>query len=329
MHTVVSEHFEGRLKTVSCGKGSERITFLHSEQLMERTGLSDECLSKDDRLSSKKPSPPIPASPSAAKGKRPTKQLYQPPSAQKQSSDSSSTSQTANNPVTKDDDDDDWDALYDDSGECIKPDIVKEFKNVLKLDDEKSNGKQGKKIEKNKMTFESASSGLSDYCLKDGPASTSSVLLTDNEYAHVLEIYDFASDLKTPDLFTRIASAGSTDFEIVWVDDTHALAVFGSEVTANAALRFTFPDLKVRVLSQATSESRLKARRSTDRLLPFKKRPQTSLDAARRLVGRHLGLKVQVSREQLEAEKKVLQEAKDRRRQSKKQTNDIWEGNVD
>ena len=299
---------------------------------MERTTLSDECSSKDDRLAPKKPSSPSPASPSAVKGKRPTKQLYQPPSAQKQSSDSASTSQTANNPVTstsKDDDDDDWDALYDDSGECIKPDIVKEFKNVLKLDDEKSDGKQGKKVEKKKIIFESASSRLNDYCLKDGLASTSSASLTDNEYGHVLEIFDFASDLKTPDLFARVASAGSTDFEIVWVDDTHALAVFGSEVTANAALKFTFPDLKVRVLSQATSESRLKARRSTDRLLPFKKRPQTSLDAARRLVGRHLGVKVQVSREQLEAEKKVLQEAKDRRRQSKKQTNDIWEGNVD
>lgn len=127
---------------------------------------------------------------------------------------------------------------------------------------------------------------------------------------------------------THVCDHSSSDFDIVWVDDTHALAVFGSQVAANSALQFAFADLKVRVLSQATRESRIKAKKSTDRLLPFKKRPQTSLDAARRLVGRHLGLKVQVSKEQLQAERKVLQEAKERRRQVRRQTNDVWEGNV-
>lgn len=136
------------------------------------------------------------------------------------------------------------------------------------------------------------------------------------------------SPLVPVDRHSDPSRCSSSDFDIVWVDDTHALAVFGSQVAANAALHFTFPDLKVRVLSQATRESKNKAKNCTDRLLPFKKRPQTSLDAARRLVGRHLGLKVQVSKEQLQAEKKVLQEAKDRRRQIRKQTNDVWEGNV-
>ena len=97
---------------------------------------------------------------------------------------------------------------------------------------------------------------------------------------------------------------------------------------ANAALGAVIPDLSLRVMSQASPASQAKAKKSPDRLSHYKKRPQTSLDTARRLVVRHLGVNVQVSREQMLAEKKLLQEAKDRRRQERKQATDVWEGNV-
>lgn len=263
------------------------------------------------------------------KSKRPSKKLYQPPSASTVESKPSPVQKSATSPSkssaatasSSNDIDDDWDSLYDDSGECVKPELVKDFKKLMKLDEE--DDETSRNCSKPIINFEATSQSFNDFI---GDSSGS---ITDHEYGHVLEIFDFPADLKTPDLYTRIAAIGSNTFEIVWVDDTHALVVFESEKCAVTALRHGFLDLKVRVLSQATKESRLKARRSTDRLLPFKKRPQTSTETARRLVGRHLGLKVEVSRDQRLAEKKALQEAKEQRRQSKKQTNDVWDGNVD
>lgn len=85
-------------------------------------------------------------------------------------------------------------------------------------------------------------------------------------------------------------------------------------------------DLSLRPMSEATEASKLKAKSDLERLTQSKKRPQTSLDTARRLVGRHLGVTVHVSRESMLAEKKLLQEARDRRRREKKQAADAWEG---
>lgn len=51
---------------------------------------------------------------------------------------------------------------------------------------------------------------------------------------------------------------------------------------------------------------------SPDYLLPAKERPQTSAALARRLVTGALGVKSSVSKEQREAEKRQLQEAKGR-----------------
>lgn len=44
----------------------------------------------------------------------------------------------------------------------------------------------------------------------------------------VIEVYGFSSDLKTVDLMNQFAAFRKNHFEIVWVDDTHALAVFES-----------------------------------------------------------------------------------------------------
>jgi len=44
----------------------------------------------------------------------------------------------------------------------------------------------------------------------------------------VIEVYGFPSDFKTVDLMNQFAGFRKNHFEIVWVDDTHALAVFES-----------------------------------------------------------------------------------------------------
>ena len=101
-----------------------------------------------------------------------------------------------------------------------------------------------------------------------------------------------------------------------------------NEAAAREALRLSYPDLKLRPINQATQESRVKAKKCTERL-PYKPRPQTSVGAAQRLVGRHLGINIRVSKEEREKERQALKEARDQRLTRKQQTNDVWEGNVD
>jgi len=44
----------------------------------------------------------------------------------------------------------------------------------------------------------------------------------------VLEISNFPVEFKTPDLLMLFSRYKGTGFDIKWVDDTHALAVFSS-----------------------------------------------------------------------------------------------------
>ncbi|CAC5376711.1 unnamed protein product [Mytilus coruscus] len=79
---------------------------------------------------------------------------------------------------------------------------------------------------------------------------------------HVIEIYDFSSEMKTEDLLSAFSMFKSKGFDIKWVDDTHALGVFSSVIAANEALQFTHPLLKVGPLSLACRESKIKAKRA-------------------------------------------------------------------
>ncbi|CAG2182037.1 unnamed protein product, partial [Oppiella nova] len=120
----------------------------------------------------------------------------------------------------------------------------------------------------------------------------------------------------------------SRDIDIKWVDDTHALVVFSNSNAATEALKYIYPNVKLRPLSQAIKESKLKARKCSEFLQPFKQRPQTSASLARRLVTQSLGLRDRITPEQRAAERKKLIEAKERKRMAAKQGNDVWEGNV-
>lgn len=49
-----------------------------------------------------------------------------------------------------------------------------------------------------------------------------------NDGECVIEIYDFPAEFKTSDLINIFAAYRSKNFQIKWVDDTHALGVFPS-----------------------------------------------------------------------------------------------------
>ncbi|XP_056385458.1 coiled-coil domain-containing protein R3HCC1L [Hyla sarda] len=200
-------------------------------------------------------------------------------------------------------DEESWDSLFNDDGECLDPHHIKEP--TLK-EDENEGPKESRY----------------DYYGYE----PKELEIDDLELSHVIEIYDFPADFKTEDLVRAFASYQKKGFDIKWVDDTHALGVFSSPITARDALSSKNPLVKVRPLSQATRSSRAKARSCADFLQPAKDRPETSAVLARRLVISALGVRSTQSKAEREAERKKLQEARARRHLEAKQREDAWEG---
>ncbi|XP_004402284.1 PREDICTED: R3H and coiled-coil domain-containing protein 1 [Odobenus rosmarus divergens] len=112
----------------------------------------------------------------------------------------------------------------------------------------------------------------------------------EKDFAHVVEIYDFEPTLKTEDLLAAFSEFQEKGLKIQWVDDTHALGVFSCLASAAEALTKDFSVLKIRPLTQATKQSKLKALQRPKLLRLVKARPQTNTAVARRLVARALGL---------------------------------------
>lgn len=73
------------------------------------------------------------------------------------------------------------------------------------------------------------------------------------------------------------------------------------------------PFVRLKPLTQATVESRARAKKSALHLQPFRQRPETCAALARRLVTGALGVRLSTAREELENERRVLREAKGRR----------------
>lgn len=122
-----------------------------------------------------------------------------------------------------------------------------------------------------------------------------------------------------------------TGFDIKWVDDTHALAVFSSSRIGAYNIRYAskqclyifvlsaaaevltmgHPFVKLKPLAEATLESRLKAKKAgATSLQPYRQRPETCTALARRLVSGALGVKLPTAPEERENERRVLREAK-------------------
>ncbi|NWH64150.1 R3HC1 protein, partial [Geococcyx californianus] len=115
--------------------------------------------------------------------------------------------------------------------------------------------------------------------------------LSEGDFGHVTEIYDFSPALKTEQIMEVFSDFHESGFKIQWVDDTHALGIFSSSSAASQALGRRYPSLKIRPLIHATKQSKIKALQRPKLLYLAKERPQTDTVVARRLVSRALGLK--------------------------------------
>lgn len=198
---------------------------------------------------------------------------------------------------------DSWDNIYDDNGDCLDPSVMAELTaHVGEV-----------KISKPKKI------NYLDYQPKETDMDMAA-------YSHVIEISDFPVEFQTPDLLTAFRDYMSRGFDIKWVDDTHALGVFSSTIAAQDALKLAHPMMKLRPLSDASKQSRNKARRCQEFLQPYKARPETTAAAARRLVAGALGMTTRISKEQRDQERKQLKEAREKKKLDRKQKDAIWDG---
>ncbi|XP_044003429.1 R3H and coiled-coil domain-containing protein 1 isoform X2 [Aphidius gifuensis] len=195
----------------------------------------------------------------------------------------------------------DWDSLFDDNGDCLDPTLIEELTAAV-----------------GDVTIEQPKNDYKPF-VKPIEVST-------DEFAHVVEIYNFPSEYKTSDLAAVFSPFRNGGFELKWVDDTHCLGVFSSPLVAAEVLASDHSLVKTRPLSEATMLSKTKARKSAETLQPYRTRPETCAALARRLVTGALGVRLATARQEREQEKIVLREAKERKRLANQQRDDAWEG---
>lgn len=204
-----------------------------------------------------------------------------------------------------------WDTLFNDDGDCLDPHLLEEL--AVK------EGRKKESIQQPRFDYYNMS--------RDGDDDDDDDIdLSEDELSHIVEIYDFPEEFKTEDLLKLFQCYQQRGFDIKWIDETHALGLFSSAIAAREALRSKHPLMKLRPLSKASSATKAEARSCSDYLLPAKERPQTSAALARKLVIGALGVKSNLSKEQRDAEKRKLQEAKEQKRLAAKQKEDAWEG---
>ncbi|KAJ7325094.1 hypothetical protein JRQ81_018114 [Phrynocephalus forsythii] len=199
--------------------------------------------------------------------------------------------------------DESWDALFNDDGDCLDPRLLEGL-----------------------SVCSPVAGALQEPRFDYYNYSPADLDLSDSELPHVIEIYDFPPEFRTEDLMCIFCSYQKKGFDIKWVDDTHALGIFSSPITACDALSTKHLMVKTRPLSQASRAAKTKARAYAEFLQPTKERPETSATLARRLVTGALGMRSKQSKEEREAERKQLQAARERKRLEAKQREDAWEG---
>ncbi|XP_052901409.1 coiled-coil domain-containing protein R3HCC1L isoform X2 [Anopheles moucheti] len=196
---------------------------------------------------------------------------------------------------------DDWESMYDDNGDCLNPKMLEELTTAV-----------------GKVSIEAPQS---DYKLFE----TKQAVLNEEEFPHVLEVSNFPAEFKTQDLMMLFSQYKETGFDIKWVDDTHALAVFSSSKIAAEVLTAGLSFARVKPLAEATAESRSKARKCSSSLQPYRARPETCAAMARRMVTSALGVKLKTAPEERENERRLLREAKERKRLAAKQRDEVWD----
>ncbi|XP_041642319.1 coiled-coil domain-containing protein R3HCC1L [Cheilinus undulatus] len=219
------------------------------------------------------------------------------------------TQQEATSPQEEMGEEESWDTLFNDDGDCLDPHLLEEL--AVK------EGKKKESIQEPRFDY---------YNMDRYDDDEEDIDLTEDELSHIVEIYDFPTEFKTEDLLKLFQCYQQRGFDIKWIDDTHALGLFSSPIAAREALRSKHPLMKLRPLSKSSSATKAKARSCSDYLLPAKERPQTSAALARKLVIGALGVKSNLTKEQREAERRKLQEAREQKRLAAKQKEDAWEG---
>ncbi|XP_016145311.1 coiled-coil domain-containing protein R3HCC1L-like isoform X1 [Sinocyclocheilus grahami] len=208
-------------------------------------------------------------------------------------------------PKEEEDEGEDWDSFFNDDGDCLDPHLVEEM-----------SLKEGRK----KPSIQEPRFDYYNWTPEE------EVQLREDELSHIVEIYHFPSEFKTEDLIRSFSSFQQKGFDIKWIDDTHALGLFSSPIAARDALRMKNPMMKVRPLSKSSNTTKAKARSCSDYLLPAKERPQTSAALARRLVIGALGVKSNQTREEREAERNKLRQAREQKHLAAEQREDVSEG---
>lgn len=196
----------------------------------------------------------------------------------------------------------DWFEMYDDLGQSLE---MKSSKPTAKVE-----------------TTESTK--LIDYSKWEPQVES----LDEEEYGHILEIYEFPVEFKNENIFSAIKTIkGNIEFDLKWVDDTHCLGVFSSSSVASTILKENLnPMLKTRPLSKATNDSKRRAQRLVSYLRPYKPRPQTTSFVASRLIGASLGLNSLIPKEKLKLERKKIDSARDTKRKDREIKDAVWNG---
>ncbi|CAK1545438.1 unnamed protein product [Leptosia nina] len=202
----------------------------------------------------------------------------------------------------------DWDAVFDDSGECLDPSLIEELTSTV-----------------GKVHISKAKNNYDQYqtrgqALFNGPY--------DETFAHVVEVYDFPSEFKTNDLLSLFSEYKDTGFEIKWVDDTHALIVFSSAKIAAEVLSTQRSLAKCRPLHAATLESRNKAKKCAEFLQPYRQRPETCTALARRLVSGALGVRLSTARQERDEERRLITIAREKKRKAALHKEAAWDGSL-
>ncbi|XP_044045855.1 coiled-coil domain-containing protein R3HCC1L [Siniperca chuatsi] len=200
-----------------------------------------------------------------------------------------------------------WDTLFNDDGDCLDPHLLEE------------EGRKKGSIQQPRFDYYNMDRD-------DNDDEDDDIDLSEDELSHIVEIYDFPAEFKTEDLLKLFQCYQQRGFDIKWIDDSQALGLFSSPIAAREALRSKHPLMKLRPLSKSSPATKAKARSCSDYLLPAKERPQTSAALARKLVIGALGVKSNLTKEQREAERKKLEQAREQKRLAAKQKEDAWDG---
>uniref|UniRef100_A0A8D3A867 R3H domain-containing protein n=1 Tax=Scophthalmus maximus TaxID=52904 RepID=A0A8D3A867_SCOMX len=264
IHKTIEELPE--LTTFSVGESwCRRVAVLHSElryKVEEMDGLA-------------KPKPSIP---SRSRGlKRPDKPLYMPRAARErlslQNSEGPAMHEESPSPASR-------------SCSCITSSPDSRSSNETTEDTKPSSTSRQESFPSIKAHLKEAVS-FSIELVHNDYSIYENVCVNQDEFRHVIEIYDFPPIFKTDDLLDAFTDYSDGGMKIKWVDNTHALGVFSNESEGINSLRWSG---KWFLFQHCMTNRRLLLCFPPEFIQPVKERPRTDSAVAKRMVTRALGL---------------------------------------